>query len=165
MCSRVLPMGFLNSVAIAQHIYRNVVRRCLGSLCPPVGGEGELRRDRFFSQKDELFRVYLDNFDELRKLDRRTYELVSGTPSSTVTALREAYATAGLPTHPKKSVEQRATAEVQGAWLDGEKGTMSAKPSKVSKYVRLTLEALRPGRASQKRATGNWRWPGLCGYV
>ena len=38
-----------------------------------------------------LFRVYLDNFDELRKLERRAYELVKGTPSSTVISLREAY--------------------------------------------------------------------------
>ena len=29
-------------------------------------------------------------------------------------------------------------------------GTMSAKPSKVAKYVALTLEALRLGKASQK---------------
>lgn len=58
LCSRVLPMRFLNSVAVAQHIHRNVVRRCLGSLHPPVGAEGELRRDRAFSQKGELYRVY-----------------------------------------------------------------------------------------------------------
>ena len=44
LCSRVLPMGYLNSVAIAQHIHRNIVRRCMGDLRPPKGAEGELRR-------------------------------------------------------------------------------------------------------------------------
>ena len=150
LCSRVLPMGFLNSVAVAQHVHRNVVRRCMGSLHPPVGAEGELRRDRTFSQKSHLFRVYLDNFDELKKMDRRTYELVRGTTSDVVQGLRETYAEAGLPTHPKKSVQQEAQAEVQGAWVDGERGTMSAKPSKVARYVRLVLEVLRLGKASQK---------------
>ena len=37
LCARVLPMGFLNSVGIAQHIHRNVVRRAMGSFWPVVG--------------------------------------------------------------------------------------------------------------------------------
>ena len=41
-------MGFINSVAIAQHVRRRVVRLA-----------------------DHLYRVYLDNYDELRKVDRR----------------------------------------------------------------------------------------------
>ena len=150
LCSRVLPMGFLNSVAIAQHCHRNVVRRSMGSMNPPIGGEGELRRDRPFSHKAELYRVYLDNFDELKKLDRRTYELIQGSPSNVAVQLREAYAACGLPTHPKKTVEQEVCAEVQGAWIDGDRGTMSAKPAKIAKYVKLTLELLRHGAASQK---------------
>ena len=150
LCSRVLPMGFLNSVAIAQHIHRNIVRRSMGDLRPPRGAEGELRRDKPFSHRPDLYRVYLDNFDELRKLDRRTYDQVRGTPSHAILALREAYAQGGLPTHPKKTVEQEACAEVQGAWIDGINGTMSAKPSKIAKYVRLGLEVLRLGKASQK---------------
>ena len=40
--------------------------------------------------------------------------------------------------------------EVQGAWLDGEKGTLSAKPSKVARYVSLILETLQRGNASQR---------------
>ena len=38
LCSRVLPMGFLNSVAIAQHIHRNVVRKVPGVALPARGG-------------------------------------------------------------------------------------------------------------------------------
>lgn len=34
----------------------------------------------------------------------------------------------------KKSVEQAFSAEVQGAWVDGVRGTLCAKPSKVAKY-------------------------------
>ena len=150
LCSRVLPMGFLNSVGIAQHIDRNVVTKCMGSLACPWGPERELRRDRHMSHLPELYRVYLDNFDELRKADRKTYALVKGQVSDTVAQLREAYSEAGLPTHPKKTVQQMDRAEVQGAWIDGDKGTMSAKPSKISRYIRLALELVSQGKASQK---------------
>jgi len=150
LCSRVLPMGFLNSVGIAQHIHRNVVRKAMGSLYPPLGGEHELRRDRLFSQLPTLYRVYLDNFDELRKTDRRLHELIGGHTSESVARLREAYAEAGLPTHPKKTVREVSSAEVQGAWINGEQGTMSAKPSKISRYVKLALELVGRGVASQK---------------
>ena len=64
--------------------------------------------------------------------------------------LREAYAQQGLPIHPKKTVQQETHAEVQGAWINGEQGTMSAKPSKILKYVRLALEVVAHGAASQK---------------
>ena len=41
-------------------------------------------------------------------------------------------------------------AEVQGAWVDGELGRVLAKPSKVVRYIRLGLELLCLGKASQK---------------
>ena len=49
LVSRVLPMGFANSVAIAQHIHRNVVRWSAEGMSPPIGGEGELRKDMAIS--------------------------------------------------------------------------------------------------------------------
>eukprot|EP00435_Cladocopium_sp_Y103_P048031 s1613_g14.t1 len=150
LCSRVLPMGFLNSVGIAQHIHRNIVRRAMGGITNLLGGEAELRRDKPFSSSSNLYRVYLDNFDELRKTDRKIFETITGQPSPVVEKLREAYAEARLPTHPKKSVQQAPQAEVQGAWVDGKLGIMCAKPSKMAKYVRLTLELLRQGCASQR---------------
>eukprot|EP00435_Cladocopium_sp_Y103_P029073 s976_g7.t1 len=150
LVSRVLPMGFINSVAVAQHVHRNVVRRCMGSLRPPLGGECELRRDRTFSRSPHLFRVYLDNFDELKKTDRATALLLEGTPSSEVQHLREAYLEAGLPRHPKKATEQRLGAEVQGAWIDGDKGRVFAKPPKIAKYVALALHLLSKHTVSQK---------------
>eukprot|EP00438_Fugacium_kawagutii_P022971 Skav217639 [mRNA] locus=scaffold73:30129:32516:- [translate_table: standard] len=130
LAARVLPMGFLKSVGIAQHIHRRVVRRCLGSIHPPVGAEMELRRDRVMSSGPRLFRIYLDNFDQLAKVDRRLAEIIQGTPSKEVEFLRGAYQEHGLPTHPKKSVEQQPGAEIQGSWLDGEGGTCMAKPTK-----------------------------------
>ena len=150
LCSRVLPMGFVNSVAIAQHVHRRVVHLSLDKFGGHLGADSELRRDRIFSSSNHLFRVYLDNFDELERVDRRTAELIRGTPSEVVQVLRETYLEMGLPRHPKKGVQRELKAEVQGAWIDGELGIVSAKPSKIAKYVALGLELLGRGKASQR---------------
>ena len=150
LCARVLPMGFLNSVGIAQHIHRNVIKKALGSVHPPVGGHQEIRRDRVATNHPNVYRVYLDNFDELLKVNRSMAEAISGSPSDIVQKVREAYEELGLPRHPKKSVAQSLEAEVQGAWVDGKQGVVMAKPSKVVKYLRLVMEVLREGKASQK---------------
>ena len=150
LAGQVLPMGYLNSVGVAQHIHRAVIQRAIGSIHGLGLTVQEIRRDRSFSHFPNLFRVYLDNFDQLQKVDRATALLVAGTPSSLVEQLREFYEDGQLPRHPKKSVEQSLAAEVQGAWLDGDKGVMFAKPAKVAKYVRLALELVGRGRASRK---------------
>lgn len=150
LCSRVLPMGYVSSVAIAQHIHRNVVRRCMGELRPPIGGHQELRRDRLPTTSPVMYRVYLDNFDLVEKQERSLACRIKGEVSPVVKELREAYEKWGLPVHPKKTVQQQWVAEVQGALVDGDKGVIMAKPSKIMKYVALTLEVLRRGRASQK---------------
>jgi len=150
LVATVLPMGWINSVALAQHIHRRVVRQCMGSLQPPLSGAQELRRDRPFSVHPHLFRVYLDNFDELQKVNKNLSEVLEGSPSRVATALREAYEREGLPRHPKKSTQQELRAEVQGAWIDGVKGTVTAKPSKVARYIALAIELLERGTATQR---------------
>ena len=76
--------------------------------------------------------------------------MTAGTTSEVVDQVGECYELNGLPRHPKKTVQQSLGAEVQGAWLDGEEGTLYAKPPKVAKYVRLALELLGRGTASQR---------------
>ena len=150
LAGTVLPMGYLNSVGVAQHIHRGVIVKALGSLTGLGKTVQEIRRDRIFSTFSNLFRVYLDNFDQLQKLDRATALLVSGSTSDLVDQIREYYEMSKLPRHPKKSVEQSLQAEVQGAWVDGDQGTITAKPSKVAKYIKLALELVGRGSASQR---------------
>ena len=150
LTGQVLPMGYLNSVGIAQHIHRCVIKRAIGSLRGLGCTVQELRRDRTFTCFPNLFRIYLDNFDQLQRVDKGLATMLAGTPSDLVTQVREYYDSQGLPRHPKKSVEQALQAEVQGAWLDGRRGTLCAKPSKVVKYIELALETLRRGKASQR---------------
>ena len=150
LCSRVLPMGYLNSVGLAQAVHRNVVRQSLGTFSKPLGGESEIRRDKASTHGDMAFRIYLDNFDMLRKCSPETAELIQGRPGDEIEHLRESYQDHGLPRHPKKSVVNQLQAEIQGAWLDGSKGTLTAKASKVMRYVGLALDVLHRGFISQR---------------
>ena len=145
LVSRVLPMGYANSVAIAQHIHRNVVRWSAGNMNPPIGGEGELRKDKGMSTSGSLYRVYLDNFDQIERLDPDTAELIKGTPSAQILQLRQSYVELGLPRHPRKAVERQFKAEVQGALVDGFLGFAMPKVAKVWQYALLAMELLDRG--------------------
>ena len=73
----VLPMGFVNSVSIAQHVHRNIVswsQQTTGGL----GGESEMRKDRVSSRARTQYRVYLDNFDLVERFDPPTAQALGG---------------------------------------------------------------------------------------
>ena len=114
LVSRVLPMGFVNSVAIAQHVRRRVIQQALGGEKRLAGRDQEIRRDRRQSFAPHQYRVYLDNYDELNRVDKRMAETLQGTPSAWTLAVRETYQQLGLPRHPKKGVTQEIRAEVHG---------------------------------------------------
>ena len=142
LASRVLPMGFANSVSIAQHVHRNVVRWSCMDTDPPIGGEGEIRKDRSFPSSPSKFRVYLDNFDQLEVVNVKLANEIQGKPSEQVLALRERYSMMNLPRHPRKAVVRELRAEVQGALVLGDKGIAMPKPQKLLQYMRLTMELL-----------------------
>eukprot|EP00435_Cladocopium_sp_Y103_P068601 s30_g31.t2 len=150
LASLVLPMGWLNSVGIAQHVHRNVVRWSLsqGSVCG--GAEQEIRKDRPFPQGKNLFRVYLDKYDQLEVVDSQLAGIIQGTPSAQTLALREMYEVLGLPRHPKKAVNRAVRAEVQGALIIGDLGVAIPKPEKILQYCKLCLELLAQGECKLK---------------
>lgn len=150
LCSLVLPMGFKNSVSIAQHIHRNIIRWA-GERNSVLGESArELRKDRSFSFANPLVRIYLDNFDLLQKMDSRMASVVAGEPSAESLALRSEYESWGIPRHPKKSVCQKRVAEVQGAIVDGKAGIAFPKKEKVLKYCQLAYLVVCQGRATLK---------------
>ena len=149
-CSAVLPMGFRNSVSLAQAVHRFIVRQALVGN-PLQGGESELRKDRSFSTANPVYRIYLDNFDELEKTSRDMSKVIAGQVTPLTESLQETYAALGVPRHPKKAVARQLQAEVQGAIVDGELGLAYPKVDKVMKYVRLALLLLEDGFSTQKQ--------------
>ena len=154
LCSRVLPMGFCNSVSLAQHVHRTIVGEAVRervSRGSRTGWEAEHRKDRSFSWSNPSFRVYLDNFDMLEKVDSRTADRIRGETPPLVEALRDAYGQLQVPRHPKKAVVRSTKAEVQGAEVDGRRGSAAPKAEKVSKYLHLCHLLLEKGRATQRQ--------------
>ena len=159
LASIVLPMGFLNSVSLAQHMHRNLVRNSQQgtTACGSNPPEQELRKDRAFVAADSLWRVYLDNYDLLEKVEKTNMVELEGSLAPGVLALREQYERWNVPRNFKKSVQRSTRAEVQGATVDGELGVAYPRESKLAKYFGLALLLAAQERATQKH------WQVVCG--
>ena len=142
--SRVLPMGFVNSVAVAQHLHRRLVIRALNG---SISAGQEIRRDREFPLATLFFRVYLDNFDVL---SIRSKTLLESDEPSLTALLRSTYEQLHVPRNEKKAVLAESAAEIQGAWLDGSRGICRAKGAKLGKYLVAVSYLLEKGRATRK---------------
>ena len=70
------------------------------------GWEAELRRDRPLTSANPSYRIYLDNFDQLEKVDSNLAERIKGTPAPLVDSLQSMYTDMAIPRHPKKAVER-----------------------------------------------------------
>ena len=149
-CSAVLPMGFKNSVSLAQHVHRFIVQKALRKV-PDLGGEAELRKDRPFPSSRSLYRIYLDNFDQLERVAKGSADVLKGQVSPLVEALRQEYSQLGVPRHPKKAVAREVLAEVQGAVVDGKFGLAYPKIEKIARYAHLARLLLLEGASTQKQ--------------
>ena len=142
--SRVLPMGFINSVSIAQHLHRRLVIRAFDG---KVSGGQEIRRDRELPSAPLYFRTYLDNFDVL---SIRSKGILQSEEPNLIEMLRKAYLELNVPRNEKKAVWEESAAEMQGAWIDGKRGVCRAKSEKTAKYLAGVSYLLERQRASQK---------------
>ena len=149
LAAKVLPMGFLNSVSIAQHVHRNLVlaRSRDEAANPP---EIELRKDKPFPVGNSSWRVYLDNYDLLEKVSATGMCDLAGTHAPAVLALRAEYSVWKVPRNVKKSVCRQAQAEVQGAHVDGVEGIAFPRELKLLKYLGAALHLLKQSFVTQK---------------
>lgn len=161
IASLVLPMGFLNSVSLAQHVHRNLVTwsRERG---PDLAGqqnapEQELRKDRSFTVSDTPWRVYLDNYDLLEKVQATELSQVEGTVAPGVLALRHEYEHWEVPRNVKKAVVRSTRCEMQGATIDGNRGAAFPREVKLGKYFTLAMRLLSAEGGTQKQ------WQVVCG--
>eukprot|EP00438_Fugacium_kawagutii_P027558 Skav207077 [mRNA] locus=scaffold1909:466964:476771:+ [translate_table: standard] len=159
LASLVLPMGFLNSVSLAQHVHRTLVRwsgdngAFFGSNPP----EGELRKDRSLPSTSSSWRVYLDNFDVLEKVKATNMVELEGSYPEGLLALRQEYERWEVPRNIKKSVQRSGHCELQGATVDGHEGVAYPRESKLGKYFSLAFSLCGLDHAVQKQ------WQIACG--
>ena len=161
LASTVLPMGFLNSVSLAQHVHRNLV--AWSRTRSPAVAQGhnapeqELRKDRAFTVGNPNWRVYLDNYDLLERVQTTLVDQLQGTVAPGVAALREEYRHLEVPRNQKKAVERASKCEMQGATVDGRLGVAYPRETKLCRYLSLALTLLSAKFASQKQ------WQVVCG--
>ncbi len=153
LASCVLPMGFLNSVSLAQHVHRCLVLRGGKKVESDLVNKShlELRKDRPFPEGDPLWRVYLDNYDLLEKVEKSGVVDVLGTVSPSVDSLLNEYQEWGVPRNVKKSVSRSLSCEVQGAQVDGVAGIAYPRESKLLKYVSAALKVCSQSMVTQKQ--------------
>ena len=150
-CSKVLPMGFLNSVGIAQHVHRTLVLRSQQHNSIRNTERCEIRKDRVLPDGKTVWRVYLDNYDLLEKYPSETLLEEPGDVAPEVMALKEEYLAWGLPRHPGKAVSRQTVAEVQGAVVDGTRGLAYPKGQKLSKYITIAHQLMEENMATQRQ--------------
>eukprot|EP00438_Fugacium_kawagutii_P024162 Skav223371 [mRNA] locus=scaffold1536:180534:185737:+ [translate_table: standard] len=151
LASTVLPMGFVNSVGLAQHVHRNLVQAS-GEGKPGVNeAHAELRKDRPFSVANPLWRVYLDNYDLLEKVEATGMIALQETMAPGILALREQYESWDVPRNTKKTVLRSTKAEVQGATVDGCLGVAYPREAKLAKYLALGFKLTQQRFVSQKQ--------------
>lgn len=156
MAAKVLPMGFLNSVSLAQHVHRNLVRWS-GESTDANPGSAELRKDMPYTQAREAWRVYLDNYDLLERVEASGVSQVEGSVAPGVLALRHEYEKWEVPRNVKKSVSRSLRCEGQGACVDGKLGLAFPREQKLSRYMALGFSLAGMRFASQKQ------WQVVCG--
>ncbi len=151
LASRVLPMGFLNSVSLAQHVHRNLALRAGARYPGAMLCEGELRKDRPFTIANPSWRIYLDNFDLLEKIKATEMVGLEGSLAPSILALRAEYEVWEVPINKKKSVNRQLKAEVQGAMVDGELGTAYPREGKLAKYVSAAFTVAKQEAVTQRQ--------------
>eukprot|EP00438_Fugacium_kawagutii_P016937 Skav234517 [mRNA] locus=scaffold2162:214817:223139:- [translate_table: standard] len=148
LMSKVLPMGYLNSVSIAQHVHRNLVLAAHSKEGLTNLPGQELRKDKPFSVAEPLWRVYLDNYDLLERVEKTELVDVQGTLSPAVLALRNQYESWEVPRNVKKSVQRAALCEMQGATVNGLEGVAFPREVKMAKYFTMALHLVTCSDAS-----------------
>ena len=151
LASRVLPMGFLNSVSLAQNVRRNLVLWSGEKVEGVALRSAELRKDRPFTVANPAWRVYLDNYDLLEKVSATGMVELEGSVAPGVLALREQYEVWQVPRNEKKAVERSHKCELQGATVDGVEGIAYPKEAKLAKYFALAWKLVGQEKASQRQ--------------
>ena len=155
LAAKVLPMGFANSVSLAQHVHRNLALWSGSAEGPDKGTinlpEAEIRKDRPATVASPSWRVYLDNYDLLERVKSVDLSHLEGQQAPSILALRQQYEYWEVPRNLKKSVSRMAHAEVQGAQVDGRLGVAYPREAKLLKYLAATFSLLEMESVTQRQ--------------
>eukprot|EP00438_Fugacium_kawagutii_P019189 Skav219378 [mRNA] locus=scaffold76:715800:719114:- [translate_table: standard] len=113
----VVPMGWLNAVSVVQAVVRTLVFEE-----SEVPEDSEISKLKALPQLDDLSVIYLDSFDELRRLDRQCAEALQGTMSERHKRFLNMCREKGLPLNEGKRLVSAYRGTLQGGELQGDLG-------------------------------------------
>ena len=120
---KVVPMGWINSVSLMQTVVRTLVFE--ESRIP---FSSEISKEKHFPAEVSSSLVYLDSYDELRKIQKECKSLLEGTKSERHVRFEETCRRHGLSLNEGKRLIGAVTGSLQG-------GSFSASEDKLSSLV------------------------------
>ena len=130
----VVPMGWINAVTVIQSVVRSLVFQ--GAQVPEAS---EVAKIKQMPDTDDFTVIYLDSYDELRKLDAQWAEVLEGKPSARHVKFQEVCQEKGLPLNQAKRLVGATRGTLQGGLLDGKKGWYKLAPDKQVDLISLCL--------------------------
>ena len=121
----VVPMGWINSVSLMQSVVRTLV---FGVSAVPE--DSELSKLKCFPEGDSVSVVYLDSFDELRKIKAGYRKVLKGQPSSCHLRFVNTCSSLKLPLNERKKLVGAVQGALQGGDFDGQAGLFMSSHDK-----------------------------------
>lgn len=140
----VVPMGWINSVAVMQ----TVVRRLVFGLSGVLEGS-EVSKLKLFPADDSISVVYLDSYDELRKVKAGYAEVLKGRPSKRHEQFVATCRDLELPLNHSKRLVGAIHGSLQGGDFDGRLGLFEASHDKKMGILALAMALVGRGRATE----------------
>ena len=133
----VIPMGWLSAVSLTQAIVRHLV-----FTLSKVPADTEVRKTADFPQGDRVSVIYLDSFDELRKVSRGCRAVLEGEMSEHHRAFKETCERLGLPLNAAKRVVAATEGALQGGEVNGVEGVFRLSGDKQAQLIGLSAVLL-----------------------
>ena len=140
----VVPMGWLNSVALMQTVVRSLV---FGMSQVPE--TSEVSKLKWFPDEDSVSVVYLDSFDELRKVKAGYRAVLEGRPSHRHQRFVNTCNSLKLPLNNAKKLVGAVHGSLQGGDFDGQDGIFESSHDKKLGVMTLGAAILATGSATE----------------
>ena len=153
----VVPMGWHSAVALIQAAVRNIVFTRCG-----VPRATSVEKGLPLPGTNEMTVVYLDNFDELRKVRKFGSELELGRASPAHQRFNEVCDELGLSRNRAKQLIMSLTGGIQGGELDGKTGILKVAKDKLLSFVAISLGMLQSENGKEFHIR---HWTGKAAFV
>ena len=140
----VVPMGWINSVALMQTVVRTLV---FGRSKVPE--DSEISKLKWFPTDDSVSVVYLDSYDELRKVNKGMRQVLSGEISHRHQRFVNTCNELGLPLNEGKRLVGAVYGTLQGGGFDGALGIFEASHDKKLGVLGLAMALMGTGFATE----------------